>query len=130
MTSCSGRISQTLYPIIETCQVPPQNISWNVSFVGYPRHRIDPSSLDGDGAMTLLAPLGANCETDLAMSSKRNGPAPQVESKAWVPVTIRDVAKVAGVSTGTVSNVLNRPDILATAPRQTVFDAGYFTGFI
>src|ERR1019366_5842889 len=112
------------------CQVPPQYSSWNVSFGGYPRHRFDPSSLDGDGAMTLLAPLGANCETDLAMSSKRNGPAPQVESKAWVPVTIRDVAKVAGVSTGTVSNVLNRPDIVAESTRQRVLDAVESTGFI
>jgi LacI family transcriptional regulator len=64
------------------------------------------------------------------MSSKRNGPAPQVEPKAWVPVTIRDVARVAGVSTGTVSNVLNRPDIVATATRQRVLDAVDSTGFI
>ncbi|NNN08122.1 MAG: LacI family DNA-binding transcriptional regulator [Acidimicrobiaceae bacterium] len=64
------------------------------------------------------------------MSSKRNGPAPKVETKAWVPVTIRDVAKVAGVSTGTVSNVLNRPDIVAGATRQRVLDAVDSTGFI
>ncbi len=64
------------------------------------------------------------------MSSKRNGPAPQSEAKAWVPVTIRDVAKVAGVSTGTVSNVLNRPDIVATHTRQRVLEAVDATGFI
>ncbi len=64
------------------------------------------------------------------MSAKRNGPAPKVEIKAWVPVTIRDVAKVAGVSTGTVSNVLNRPDIVAAGTRQRVLDAVDTTGFI
>lgn len=84
----------------------------------------------GDGGMTLLAPPEANCQTDFAMSAKRNGPAPKVEIKAWVPVTIRDVAKVAGVSTGTVSNVLNRPDIVAAGTRQRVLDAVDTTGFI
>jgi len=64
------------------------------------------------------------------MSPKRNGPAPKVETKAWVPVTIRDVAKVAKVSTGTVSNVLNRPDIVAEPTRQRVLDAVESTGFI
>jgi LacI family transcriptional regulator len=52
------------------------------------------------------------------------------ESKVWKPVTIRDVAKVAGVSTGTVSNVLNRPSIVAAATRKRVFDAVDSTGFI
>jgi LacI family transcriptional regulator len=47
-----------------------------------------------------------------------------------VSVTIRDVAKVAGVSTGTVSNVLNRPDIVAETTRQRVLDAVESTGFI
>jgi LacI family transcriptional regulator len=64
------------------------------------------------------------------MSAKRNGPAPKVEPAAWVPVTIRDVAKVAGVSTGTVSNVLNRPEIVAETTRQRVLDAVESTGFI
>ncbi len=64
------------------------------------------------------------------MSPKRNGPAPKVEPQPWVPVTIRDVAKVARVSTGTVSNVLNRPDIVAESTRQRVLDAVESTGFI
>ena len=64
------------------------------------------------------------------MNAKRNSPAPPLEPKAWVPVTIRDVAKAARVSTGTVSNVLNRPDIVAEATRQRVLDAVELTGFI
>jgi len=84
----------------------------------------------GDDGVTLLAPFQVRCQTDLPMSPKRNGPAPKVEPKAWVPVTIRDVAKVARVSTGTVSNVLNRPDIVADSTRQRVLDAVESTGFI
>ncbi len=38
-------------------------------------------------------------------------------------VTIRDVARVAGVSAGTVSNVLNRPSYVNAATRQRVRDA-------
>ncbi len=37
--------------------------------------------------------------------------------------TIRDVARSAGVSAGTVSNVLNRPSYVSTAIRQRVLDA-------
>ena len=36
---------------------------------------------------------------------------------------IRDVARRAGVSVGTVSNVLNRPDLVAEGTRQRVEDA-------
>lgn len=64
------------------------------------------------------------------MSAKSKGAAPPSESRTWVPVTIRDVAKMAGVSTGTVSNVLNRPEIVADATRQRVLDAVESTGFI
>ena len=64
------------------------------------------------------------------MTPKKNGPVPPSPNSAWVPVTIRDVAKVAKVSTGTVSNVLNRPDIVAESPRQRVLAAVESTGFI
>jgi LacI family transcriptional regulator len=37
--------------------------------------------------------------------------------------TIRDVARAAGVSAGTVSNVLNRPSYVSAAVRQRVLDA-------
>jgi LacI family transcriptional regulator len=46
------------------------------------------------------------------------------------PVSIREVAAQAGVSVGTVSNVLNRPDIVAETTRIRVQDAIKDLGFI
>jgi LacI family transcriptional regulator len=43
---------------------------------------------------------------------------------------IGDVARRAGVSVGTVSNVLNRPHIVAEVTRQTVHDAIQELGFV
>jgi DNA-binding LacI/PurR family transcriptional regulator len=40
-----------------------------------------------------------------------------------------DVARRAGVSTGTVSNVLNRPDVVAEATRARVREAIGALGF-
>jgi len=45
-------------------------------------------------------------------------------------VSIRDVANRAGVSVGTVSNVLNRPDIVAEATRTRVRAAIHELGFV
>jgi len=45
-------------------------------------------------------------------------------------VTIRDVARLAGVSLGTASNVLNNPSIVATETRRRVLDAIAKTGFV
>ncbi|MGN9910580.1 LacI family DNA-binding transcriptional regulator [Phytohabitans sp. LJ34] len=45
-------------------------------------------------------------------------------------VSIRDVANHAGVSVGTVSNVLNRPDIVANATRARVLAAISELGFV
>lgn len=44
--------------------------------------------------------------------------------------SIKDVARVAGVSVGTVSNVLNRPDFVSEATRQRVVDAMTELGFV
>lgn len=44
--------------------------------------------------------------------------------------SIREVARHAGVSVGTVSNVLNRPDVVAPATRQRVLDAISELGFV
>jgi LacI family transcriptional regulator len=46
------------------------------------------------------------------------------------PVSIREVAAHAGVSVGTVSNVLNRPEIVARATRDRVHAAIKALGFI
>ena len=45
-------------------------------------------------------------------------------------ISIRDVAAHAGVSVGTVSNVLNRPDIVAPSTRSRVLDAITELGFV
>lgn len=44
--------------------------------------------------------------------------------------SIKEVAQHAGVSVGTVSNVLNRPDVVAPATRQRVMDAINELGFV
>jgi len=44
--------------------------------------------------------------------------------------SIKDVARVAGVSVGTVSNVLNRPDFVSESTRQRVLDAMNELGFV
>lgn len=44
--------------------------------------------------------------------------------------SVTDVARLAGVSVGTVSNVLNRPDRVAEATRQRVLDAIEELGFV
>ena len=46
------------------------------------------------------------------------------------PVSIREVAAHAGVSVGTVSNVLNRPDIVARPTRDRVHEAIKALGFV
>jgi LacI family transcriptional regulator len=45
-------------------------------------------------------------------------------------VTIREVANLAQVSLGTVSNVLNNPSVVAPATRERVLDAIESTGFV
>jgi LacI family transcriptional regulator len=45
-------------------------------------------------------------------------------------VTIRDVARIAGVSLGTASNVLNNPGVVAAETRQRVLKAISETGFV
>src|SRR5215471_5259177 len=49
---------------------------------------------------------------------------------ADAPASIREVAAHAGVSVGTVSNVLNRPDIVAEPTRSRVRTAIKQLGFI
>lgn len=44
--------------------------------------------------------------------------------------SVKDVAALAGVSVGTVSNVLNRPDRVSTATRARVHDAMAELGFV
>ncbi len=55
---------------------------------------------------------------------------PPAPSPAARRVTIRDVARLAGVSLGTVSNVLNSPDLVAPGTRRRVLDAIAATGFV
>lgn len=46
------------------------------------------------------------------------------------PVSIREVAARAGVSVGTASNVLNRPEIVALSTRERVHEAIKALGFV
>ena len=52
------------------------------------------------------------------------------EKRVSVPVSIREVAAHAGVSVATVSNVLNRPDIVARPTRDRVSAAIRELGFV
>jgi LacI family transcriptional regulator len=56
----------------------------------------------------------------------------RVHENRRTPLTtsIRDVARRAGVSVGTVSNVLNRPEAVSEATRQRVLDAIDALGFV
>src|SRR6266704_2589098 len=52
---------------------------------------------------------------------------------AWASMmaaSVKEVARRAGVSVGTVSNVLNRPEIVAPPTRQRVLDAIAELGFV
>jgi LacI family transcriptional regulator len=51
-------------------------------------------------------------------------------STVGAPISIRDVAAHAGVAVGTVSNVLNRPDIVAASTRERVHAAIKALGFV
>ena len=53
-----------------------------------------------------------------------------MEKRVNVPVSIREVAAHAGVSVATVSNVLNRPEIVAQATRDRVSAAIRDLGFV
>jgi len=80
--------------------------SFRSSYPGAPVHRVTPLSAAGQGT----------------------GPALGAGAKRRV--TIRDVAKLAQVSLGTVSNVLNNPSSVATTTRKRVLDAINTTGFV
>ena len=54
----------------------------------------------------------------------------QLEKRVKVPVSIREVAAHAGVSVATVSNVLNRPEIVAQPTRQRVQSSIRELGFV
>ncbi|MGY2080053.1 LacI family DNA-binding transcriptional regulator [Modestobacter sp. SYSU DS0657] len=55
---------------------------------------------------------------------------PHDRGRPALSVSIRDVALRAGVSVGTVSNVLNRPDAVSPPTRERVLDAIAHLGFV
>jgi LacI family transcriptional regulator len=67
-------------------------------------------------------------------TAARNGPGAAVDGVGHAQsrrrVTIRDVANLAQVSLGTVSNVLNNPSSVSTNTRNRVLDAINSTGFV
>jgi LacI family transcriptional regulator len=62
--------------------------------------------------------------------SRRHDAASTTTSGGPLTTSIRDVAGRAGVSVGTVSNVLNRPDTVSAGTRQRVLDAISALGFV
>ena len=68
-----------------------------------------------------------------SVTTRPNGPSAggaTAQSQARRRVTIRDVANLAQVSLGTVSNVLNNPAAVATPTRNRVLEAINSTGFV
>ncbi len=69
----------------------------------------------------------------VSQAGARNGPGLVTAPPPSVPekrVTIREVATLARVSLGTVSNVLNNPSVVAPVTRGRVLDAISSTGFV
>ena len=67
----------------------------------------------------------------MATSGRPQLPPPQAGlTSANRRVTIREVAYLAQVSLGTVSNVLNNPGVVAEPTRRRVLDAIEETGFV
>lgn len=70
---------------------------------------------------------------DQSGAGRREGVRPDTWSSARNPapgVSTRDVARIANVSRGTVSNVLNHPDRVSPARREAVQDAIRELGFV
>ena len=63
-------------------------------------------------------------------AGSRSGLAEPARAAAKRRVTIRDVAHLARVSLGTVSNVLNNPEVVAPPTRRRVLEAIDKTGFV
>jgi LacI family transcriptional regulator len=64
------------------------------------------------------------------IQSGGHDPCTAVLEEETLTTSIRDVAGRAGVSVGTVSNVLNRPDAVSEGTRQRVLDAIESLGFV
>jgi len=71
----------------------------------------------------MTATLGLEC-------CNASTPARETPVVPHAPVTVREVASRAGVSLGTVSNVLNRPETVAETTRRRVLDAVRELGFV
>jgi LacI family transcriptional regulator len=61
---------------------------------------------------------------------RRTTPRPEPRGDALSAASIRDVAGLAGVSVGTVSNVLNRPEMVSAQTRERVLVAIDRLGFV
>src|SRR4051812_22258350 len=69
-----------------------------------------------------------NCDHHQVRASLRHRA--RTTEEGSVTASIRDVAERAGVSLGTVSNVLNRPDVVSEGTRQRVLAAIAELGFV
>ena len=97
-------------------------------------------STEGDEALSRHSVTSTRTPTrpetggPITRAPARNDPGVAAEGVAHTPsrrrVTIRDVASLAQVSLGTVSNVLNNPSSVAPATRNRVLEAINSTGFV
>jgi LacI family transcriptional regulator len=86
----------------------------------------------GSPTSSKLAPLPC-CMNRFNTTSRRYSKGVKADCQAArrnERVTIRDVARLAGVSLGTASNVLNNPSIVAAPTRRRVLDVIAKTGFV
>lgn len=74
--------------------------------------------------------IGRAWSTDLPASATPQHHPMTPTGRLGVAVSINQVAQHAGVSIGTVSNVLNRPEIVAETTRRRVLDAIATLGFV
>ena len=84
-------------------------------------------------AVSHKSPANSQRPGPVRQARAQNSPGPVTASTPSVPekrVTIREVAKLARVSLGTVSNVLNNPSVVAPVTRGRVLDAINSTGFV